>query len=397
MDNEVRDYLDSVESDCIGCGICTQVQDTCGQLFRFTMAELASAVKDNDVMSDEAYDFTRACLTCGRCTADCPVDIRVPQVVMACRSVVCDTWPQIADEYRMYRCDLDDSNYSRMRALLKTSYTEAISRSEAQDGSAAGKVLFFPGCTLANNYPNLTEKVYADLKDAGIVDCMTTFCCGRPLSLMGLPGKRHEYDGGLATRLLNSGVKSVVTACPNCYYTLKPMFEQQGIGQKIELRFLSDLLVELGYRFEPSEKYPFDKVAMHDSCPDRHDGMIARSLRKMFENVEVVELADAQRNSICCGSGGFGSIYRPETSQANFGLGMSEFYDTGAKCLVSACATCARTYKYAEPVKAFHYLELLFDCHMDTDACDAAAAQLWDPSSEYCLQNLSSEEPFFVE
>lgn len=422
MKSDTREYLQSALDDCIECGICTSFQEEMGQIplafgqlaGKLLAAEDAAVAESRALsgrdMPEDAYDFARSCLLCGRCTSQCPVDIRAPKVVAAAREVICEAMPRTVGDYRRYRCDRADSMFNRIRAThaekgnapaasgTPTIGDPTIPSDDALAGTPEAKTgssLFFPGCSLNNNFPGLTEHVRAALEEAGIIDCTSRLCCGRPLFLIGLHADRDAYYRELCDRIVASGAKRVIVTCPNCYYTMREMFETFGIAGKVELRFISDVLAEEGYRFEPSDRFPFSKVAFHDSCPDRHDGIIARSVRKLFENVEVVEPENAMLDSICCGSGGFGSVFKQDLPQAMFTKSVSDFFATRARCMVTSCATCAAAYKSSGMLRCFHYLELIFGCEMDMDAYNDVFGELWDPANPRNFETIDSDEPFF--
>ena len=410
MDQSTREYLQQVVADCVQCGLCTEYHEweqqtpiTYGDIAQrlLDMASAADAqghaLKPTDLPED-IYDFARSCLTCGRCTAGCPVEIRASKMAMTVRSIIVEAMPNVISDYRRYRCDLDDSMYIRMRRVRGTEYEEVLPRGEVQNPETqAPKVLYFQGCTLGNNFPALNKKVYAMLKKQGLATHCTSFCCGRPLMLIGIRDKFENYSHSMCKRMLDANITRVITACPNCYYTLKDTFAREGIADKIELKFLTEILVEAGYRYEPCEKYNYKSVAFHDSCADRHDGTIARSLRTMFENVEIKELANEQQYSICCGSGGFASLYSPTLPTSAFNAGLSDFFDARARCMIVACANCASTFKSSGSIKCMHYLEILFDEPMDMDAYNEALDKLWDPeNTEFFLDRFSEDVPFFT-
>ncbi|MGI6216205.1 MAG: (Fe-S)-binding protein [Coriobacteriales bacterium] len=411
MNSSTLDYLKSVADDCIGCGICTQVQAPCGQVYQLEFGDIATRLLDAadaakgegrevviDDIPDDIQEFSRACMLCGRCTAHCPAEIEAGKVSSAARSFVLGASPEIKAEYRRYRCDLDDSMYSRVRAVQGVSRSESLSRSASNPFSPKpGKSLFFPGCTLGNNFPGLAEGVYEKLREQSIVDCITSFCCGRPLFLLGLPDERERYNEALCQRIIDSGVERIVTVCPNCYYALRSVLAEHGLSDKVEIRDLCDILVERGYRFEPTEKNPYEKIMIHDSCPDRKEGLIGNNLRKIFENIEVVEPEHSHIDSICCGSGGMASVYKQDIPQAAFGARVNEFFASHARCLVTSCVTCASTFKSSGAINCKHYLELFFDLDMDMEAMSSAFGRLFDPSDEFYVGKFDVDEPFFVE
>ncbi len=441
MNSLMRETLIDIDQGCIRCGLCVRVQSECGQSNPSSFGDLAFEVLaslESGVFSDSLVDFARSCLTCGRCTTSCPVDIRSPEAVMTFRAAIVEANPQVAADYRRYRCDLDDSMFNRMRSVTAAVYDEALDRKLAVQVPAASgpskashrpavpqaptrpqvpamprkpstavaytqtsdtstaQTLFFPGCTLANNFPGLTHAAYEKLKSLGKADCITKFCCGRPLSLMGLSQNRESYDQDFADCLKAAGVKKLITACPNCFYALRKTFNRIGIDSEIELSFIAGEFLDAKMRFNPSKRHPYQKISIHDSCPDRYAGIIAKQLRELFSEVEVVELEHSRSNSVCCGAGGFASVFKPDLGQKAFSAGVSDFYAARSRCLVTTCANCASTFKSSGALKSCHYLELLLDIDMDMPLYNKAIDHLWNPSNPLNLERFEKDEPFFV-
>ncbi|MBR2522282.1 MAG: (Fe-S)-binding protein [Coriobacteriales bacterium] len=344
----------------------------------------------------EAYDFARACMLCNRCVADCPVGIRAASVVSAVRSALIEADPSLADQYRNYRCDLADSMFTRIRSLFGTEYDEAIPYDIAK-AEPKGKSMFMPGCSLGNNVPALSVRTYEELLSIGEVDCMSSTCCGRPLNLIGLPDEFESYAKSLCERLRKAGIERIVTACPNCFYAL-PMLLEAGGASEIEIVALPVLLADRGYRFEPDEAHPFMSVSIHDACPDRFDGIFASALRRIFEHVQIAELERNQRHSMCCGSGGFGSVYATNICQIAFNELIREQYAKGSGALVTCCATCAAAFKGSGYLpNSFHYLELLLGCEMDMNGYYRVMDSVWNVSQEEAAALAADKRKLFVD
>lgn len=138
--SQIVDYLREVASACVECGLCTQIQREENQL-PLTYGSIASRLvagidaaaeqgrqlNSGDIPQD-VYEFTRACLTCGRCTADCPVSIRGASASIAARAVLASAMPCIVDDYRRYRCDYADSHYSKIREGQPFEFEDTLPR-----------------------------------------------------------------------------------------------------------------------------------------------------------------------------------------------------------------------------------------------------------------------------
>jgi Fe-S oxidoreductase len=279
------------------------------------------------------------------------------------------------DLYRPYRVDLGGDVFTVLRAARGITYDDALQG--PADKGADARTLFMPGCALASYAPELTHAVYGYLRDTGKVDGLSVTCCGNILAYAAAPEERQHYDERLAARLEEHRVRRIVTGCSNCYHAFTEL-THSGKAPRLEVVALSEVLVQQGLRFSPSESAPFKSVCIHDSCPDRGHSVFARSVRTIFEQVEVREMAHSHEHSLCCG---LGKLLGVEHADTSFRLSRSreaEFAATGASCLVTYCATCAQALVVpgdaGTRVHARHYLELLFDVGIDWAALDAATA-----------------------
>ncbi len=405
MGERVWKTIEQVADSCVVCGYCARRQGECGQPNPTTFGEAARRLLDSRRLIEsggggvdaDLRDFSLRCFTCGRCTVRCPVGIRASRAVMAFRGAIMQSEPEAALPYRRYRCDLDDSMFNRMREVTGASYDDVLASTDSTTGDVCERTVFIPGCTLANNFPSLAQTTYDRLCEMGIVDCITSMCCGRPLSLSGLLDDAAKYASHLIARMREAGIVKIVTACPNCLYTFRDMLEQEDPDGSIDLTFVAQELVDAGVRFHPSEDVPLGRVSFHDPCPDRHDGIVAKSMRELFSEVEIVEPQNSMRDSVCCGSGGFAPVYAPESCQIALSARIGDFFSTRARCFISGCANCASAYKATGAVRAYHYLELILGAEMDMDLYNSALARLWDPSDELSLESFPVDRPIFTD
>jgi Fe-S oxidoreductase len=276
------------------------------------------------------------------------------------------------DDLRPYRVDLGGDIYTTMRAVQGFAYDDALDST----ATTAPRSLFFPGCSLAAYSQELTLAVYHYLSDLGEVDGISVACCGNVLDFVIPPDGRARYADKLAARLKAHGVTRIVTACPNCYQAYQNLV-RSGRMEKLEVVTVSEILVAQGVRFALSEEMPFASVCIHDSCPDRSDGVFASSVRTLFSKRDIREMAHNRRYSRCCGVGKLLVLKNPTASRRLVNERLIEFDATGAECLVTCCTNCALALKNASR-PSYHYLELIFDIAIDWAAAAAAYQKAWD-------------------
>jgi Fe-S oxidoreductase len=83
-------------------------------------------------------------------------------------------------------------------------------------------------------------------------------------------------------------------------------------------------------------------VTLHDSCPDRREGVFGAAARAALTAKGYVlrEMERTGPDSVCCGSGGHVGAFRPEFCDALKAERLSEAARTGADVLAAYCAGC---------------------------------------------------------
>lgn len=247
-----------------------------------------------------------------------------------------------------------------------------ISRGEVEPCES----LFFPGCSLINYALPLVSAVFDTLKQQGIADGISFLCCGKILSYEPEgDAKRASFESQLVERLLETDIKRIVAACPNCVKALREAFakDERMAERDIEVVPLPTELAKVGYRVDPAVAAQLVKgdasesvlLCTHDSCPDRDKGEFADGLREIIPADLWVEPEHARGKSLCCGSllraaGKFDAADKLSHKNGE------EAANLGADALVTACLSCAFQLTYSQPyVQAVHYLELLYSWRID--------------------------------
>jgi Fe-S oxidoreductase len=254
--------------------------------------------------------------------------------------------------WRPYRVDVEPNLFSEMQALQEPQFEDALNI--GYDTVS----LFVPGCTLSIVSAPLVGVVYDWLTERGLVDGIMLKCCGKVLKSSALPQEHEAYNGMLAATLVAQGVRRIITACPNCYLAYKKLVPNT------EVLALSEVLLDEGLRL-PSG-FANVPTCVHDSCPDRMHGTFAKSVRAILAGT-LLEMEHTGAYSQCCGLGKMLAIANPELSIKLNKARRQEFAATGATRLVTYCANCTLAFQPTpdDPIHAWHYLELLFDVHID--------------------------------
>lgn len=332
MENKVRELADK----CIECGLCGK---SCPLLAE--LGESPGKVAARGATAWEAF----SCALCGSCEAVCPAGLSPKDLFAAGRRAAVAAGEFKVDDYRYLFPDRENNLMNVYRRSSGIDYGDIAAKGEAAS-------CFFPGCTLMTYAPELTREVYARLRDGRGCDGVIVECCGKPLTQLGLPQRASAAAGRLLASLGEHRVRELIVACPGCYYELRPLLADTGII----LRTVYEAIEP------PAAAATGGLCTVHDSCPDRFEGIFGRQVRELLAGCgfSTVEMAHCKENTSCCGSGGMISTFRPDFTAELVGRRLAEARATGAGLLVSYCVSCtAKFAAAADGIRADHALSLL--------------------------------------
>lgn len=336
---DVRQVL----SACSECGLC---QESCDLLTE--IGDSPAAISERDATVEEAY----ACSLCGRCRAACPLGLD-PGALFADRRVRAAARQEIdAEEYAYLFPDRAGSGIRIYRDYFGIDYQDLTCDADSEVG-------FFPGCTLFAYSPRLTRAIYLRLHENGGCRVLIDDCCGKPLVQMGLKERAGQALSGLLDKVRESGVKKLVMACSGCYYALREPLKEIGVEA---------LTVYEALRFEPVAAVNLPAVTVHDSCPDRDEGIFARQSREALirRGYALVEMEENRENAPCCGSGGQVTHFRPDRAELLVENRLKAAEGIGANILAAYCLSCVLNFaRRPSALKVKHVLNLLLDCDED--------------------------------
>jgi glycerol-3-phosphate dehydrogenase subunit C len=244
------------------------------------------------------------------------------------------------------------------------------------------KVVFFPGCFIRYNNPELGRRVVELLRLNGFsVEVATASCCGMPsmangdeAELMRCVEKNVEEMGTAVDR-----EAPIVTACTSCSYALKGDYAHLPAGnsslaasaQKLSRNTydLAELLTErldAGTLRADFKAIP-RRLAYHAPCHLKSQG-IGRpwlGLLRALPGIEIEEIKAA-----CCGMAGtFG--FKSEKYPISMDIGRELFDGIAAyqpDLVVTECGSCQMQIEHGTGLKTRHPAEILLE------ACQAAAS-----------------------
>jgi Fe-S oxidoreductase len=218
---------------------------------------------------------------------------------------------------------------------------------ELQRANRTGKtgVLFFPGCTEANFYPETTNRIFKFLRkiypDLEFIQG-EHYCCGFPLLNTGL--MEQFLDNARKIMGYLNKFKIVLTNCPACATFLKNVYAGAGIILKPEvltvLELISNVLDKVGQSSEGKS------AVYHDPCYLTRYNRIITEPRKILKKIgfAITEFAWNGIDTECCGASV--SSFFPELSRMIAKRRLSQIDDSTYSQyeFVTACPSCRRQF-----------------------------------------------------
>jgi Fe-S oxidoreductase len=141
--------------------------------------------------------------------------------------------------------------------------------------------------------------------------------------------------------IMASGAELIVTSDPHAYNALRNDYEAVAPVEHIS-QYMVRMLREGKLHFKPLENNG-RVYTYHDPCYlGRHNNLYdpPRQLLNSVSGLELVEMSDNRKDSLCCGGGG-GRVWMETPKGERFSdLRLDQAVDTGAQVLATACPYC---------------------------------------------------------
>lgn len=268
-------YRQIIADQCTDCGVCVQ---SCFFLQRFgTPGFIARQGIDGHP------ELTYGCTLCGLCKQRCPVHLAPDEMFLA---------------FRQHNAETGRSPHPRHLPLLRY---EAAGYSRWLTGyilPKGGRQIFFPGCaftgTRSSTLLNVFDRLLSIHPDTGIV----LDCCGTPSHALGMANQQHARFLESVRFLVEHGIETIYTACPNCYI----MFKKYGRNLKpvMAASILNEHLHQPDVSVSESPAF-----TIHDPCVLRHESGVQDDVRQLATRlgIRIYDTKHSGENAICCGAG----------------------------------------------------------------------------------------------
>jgi glycolate oxidase iron-sulfur subunit len=379
------------EKHCILCGRCLEVCP----LFSATEREelsprakfhLARYVSEHPGELDRmaASRLAELCLSCGRCEAACPQELRAPQLVADLRAAHPDMkswmwrqwiergrvlWPAAAALSGLAPSRIKAGGlrpaFDKLAAIRTGGIPEPWIRVPEWDRSAEGETaVLFPGCVADNVRRTWTKKAKAVLEHLGydLVRTPKWECCACTLGHAGLKDAQLGMQKANIEAWRKAGRPKVVTFCATCRYGLRSYAGMSSLDWEAgEDRAWLDAIAPLASLFGNTRFSVFEggapkRLFYHTPCHGADGGQD----RGFLERAAGDRLKKSSTDK-CCGMGGIMQLSQGGLTE-RVAADCWDFFGAGpGDHLVTSCSGCVTQLAATAPegVNVGHWLEIL--------------------------------------
>ena len=334
---------------CFQCGLC----DTVCPWNRVRPFSIRKIIREATfgLTEIEGEDIWR-CTTCGRCPQRCPRGVKQIEVGVSLRRVASEyeVFPTSVRSARTARASLiSEGNPLQEERKKRADWAKDLSVQPFAEGM---DVLYFVGCYLSYD-PRMKKVATATaniLNKAGIgfgILGDKENCCGESIRKIGSEKVFKNLARENIKTFIDNGVKKILVSSPHCFHTFKNEYPEFMVNFEVVhvTQYLRELIDE--GRLELTKEYE-KKVTYHDPCYlGRHNDIYdePRDVLKKIPGLELIEMADSRKDSLCCGGGG-GRIWMDTPMEERFSdLRLKQANAVGAQVLVTSCPYCITNFE----------------------------------------------------
>ncbi|SDU55146.1 VTT domain-containing protein [Desulfobacula phenolica] len=313
---------------CTGCDVC--VKECAFLQYYGNPGKIAAdfyAGRANELISFE-------CSLCGLCSSLCPKHIDPCKVFFQMRNAVWTQTGKIMPEHKA------------ILAYEKKGLSKRYSLYKLPD---ACTTVFFPGCTFTGTRTKRTEQIYSWLKNKIPGIGIVLDCCAKPSHDLGRDDFFNKNFLALEHFLYDNKVKTVITACPNCYTVFSTY------SKKLKTKSIYEILAK---QQRTATNKLIGCVTVHDPCVTRFETDMHNYVRKLLTDngLEIKEMKHCREKTVCCGEGGSVLFVAPDFA-SNWGNTRKK--EAADKRIITYCAGCCSL--LGKTVQTDHVLDLLFE------------------------------------
>lgn len=328
---------------CYQCGLCTSACPW-NMVRSFKVRQILHNAQLG--LTDFEAEDMWLCVTCKACVDRCPRGVEIIDVWRALRKVIVEVGAgKVPDSLRLAVKNISAvGNPQGEEREKRVDWAKDLDIKTFTQGT---EVLYFPCCYVAydSQFQRVARATVDILKKAGVdfgILGAELSCCGESVRKAGSESLFQSLAQNNIGIFNEAGVKKIIVTSPHCYHTFKNEYPE--LGGNFEVIHFSQYLAELIKEGNLKLTKEFNKkVTYHDSCYlGRHNDVYdePRQVLEGIPGLELVEMRDLRKDSLCCGGGG-GRIWEETKKGERFSdMRLEQALEAGASVLVAACPYC---------------------------------------------------------
>lgn len=340
LSKDILERVDTMSRECIDCKKCMK---NC-----IMLEDYCTSPKDffGEIKRTGELDIKipYSCNLCNLCTEVCPVNINIKDLFLKVREYAFMTQKKVVKPLGSKVVNFHQ----------KSSFSKLFSASSNKIVNI-GTTAFIPGCSLMSYSPEIVMSTYEYLQSVIPGISIILKCCGNPTHAMGDEQGFIQYYSELHEELRKLKVTEIITACPNCFITIKRN------SPNLKIITVWEKMVEKGIPQGLINKYKNvdTKFSIHDPCPTRCVDHIHETVREIIEKmgISIKEFKFSKRQTVCCGAGAMVGV----TNNLLAVKHMSKRAEQApTQHILTYCQSCAEALSRGEK-KTVHLLDLMFN------------------------------------
>jgi len=354
MDSSLEQLKKNRAFMCLECGKCTAVCPISRYNDSYSPRRLVAEGLFYGADNLASGNLLWSCLTCQLCSQRCPVDVRYSEYMRDIRAVAFKAGKTGNPSHGGV---LHHVMEMHAEPKLKQNRTGWIT--DDLKVSKKGDVLYFVGCLpyyqdlFGKDFEFTPVSIAQDtvriLNHLGIepVVMENERCCGHDLYWLGNLEKFDAVGMRNLEEIEKTGARTIVTACPECAYTIKKLYPERVDGIALKVQHISEVVAENMDKFDFKE-VP-DDISYQDPCRlGRYLGVYnqPREVLSAIPGVNLHEMPRNRRGALCCGTTNWMNC--DAVSKRIQYARLNEAKSSGATTMVTACPKCQIHFRCSE-------------------------------------------------
>ena len=333
---------------CQDCGKCSSACPLTLTGKPFSPRGLATHLMTGAVNAPEVLNDLWGCITCGLCDDRCPSGVHFPDFIRDLRTL-----------HRSGNGPGPEAHGGFFQSLMRTMTSPSLHPNRWEDVAdnldvdPESPVLFFGGCApYFDTYFTRFRDVHTEAILHDAIRLLNFFdirprvlteerCCGHDLLWSGDRENFVKLAQLNADMFHAAGVEEIITACPECYYTLTHHYAEFGIALQCRVTHIFDVADREIAKGAIGFKALGRKATFQDPCRLSRLDKKADLPRKLIGRLALTgfgEMTDRGASALCCGNCAWTGCDRYTKALQLKRLRQAK--DTGSDLLITACPKC---------------------------------------------------------